>query len=147
MQIVDSGIIRLMTAPIEMVGFDPEDTDSPKSFARVIVSPPSREEPLNLHIIRYRSEVCLVSSDWLTTGSAFVELNVEDEIGANDGTLPNRQYTKLCEKYLDSTIPLLMSLFAQSFGTLKGLLKGKGNDIDDALPKIEVTMPAPEVPE
>ena len=144
MQVTDSGVIRLMTAPLKLMGFDSEEVKPPKPYARIIVSPPDTEEPFDLNKIRYRSEVCLVSSDWLTTGSAFVELNVEEEISPNDGTLPNRNYTELCEKYLDSTIPMLLSMSSQSFGVLKGLLQGKGTDFNEELPEVEVTLPAPE---
>ena len=144
MQVTDSGVIRLMTAPLKLIGFDSEEVKPPKSYVRIIVSPPDTEEPFDLNKIRYRSEVCLVSSDWLTTGSTFVELNVEEEISPNDGTLPNRHYTELCEKYLDSTIPMLLSMSSQSFGVLKGLLRGKGTDFDEGLPEVKVTLPAPE---
>ena len=144
MQVTDSGVIRLMTAPLKLMGFDSEEFKPPKPYVRIIASPPDAEEPFDLNKIRYRSEVCLVSSDWLTTGSTFVELNVEEEISPNDGTLPNRHYTELCEKYLDCTIPMLLSMSSQSFGVLKGLLQGKGTDFNEGLPEVEVTLPAPE---
>ena len=130
MQVTDSGVIRLMTAPLKLMGFDSEEVKPPKPYVRIIVSPPDTQEPFD--------------SDWLTTGSTFVELNVEEEISPNDGTLPNRNYTELCEKYLDSTIPMLLSMSSQSFGVLKGLLQGKGTDFNEELPEVEVTLPAPE---